>query len=145
MANAGKAIATTASIGAGVLGLGAIGYDAHRRGAQTATALPKRKEAENINELYLGLSKNNDSSAVGNAIHNSYVSMRTRTNIFRNIYTVGGYLSGVGTIIRDRFIPLAFGLTAVLGKGAIRYIGGVGLGLYGLNYILTRMFRANYS
>ena len=141
MANTGKAVASTLSLGAGILGLTAIGVDAHHKGVNEASGFSKRKEAENISELYLSRIKGSDNSAVGNSIHKSYVDIRTKTNIFSNLYTVGGYFRGIGKIIKDRIIPLAFTAAAICGKGVIRYAGGLGLAFYGANYLFTRMFK----
>lgn len=115
-------------------------YDAHKNGVAGAKTVSAKKEADDLSDLYVGLSEDGSGSATLNAIHNAYADTRTKTRFFQNVYAIGGYMKGIGNTLLNNIVPVTCATAAIFGKKLVRQIGGVGLALYGINYAMSHLF-----
>ncbi len=116
-------------------------YDTHKRGRDRAITLPIENNTKVMSDLYLSNRRNCGKSSLGNQMQKAYIRKRLLTDIFENIDTVIGYISGGLAQLRDSIIPVSLSAMAIAGKNIVSKIGGIGLALYGLNYAASYILR----
>jgi len=122
-----------------IAGIGAaaiLAYNAHKDGVVYSRELPINNAADSLTDLYAG-SLRGGSSELARAGQKWYVDRRLKLNIFQNIDTVKGYIFGGLGRLRESVVLLGLSTAAILGgKKCYGKAAGIGLLLYGLNYLI---------
>ena len=124
---------------AGVVGAGAVLYDAHKRGVYQAKVYADKKDAEAA-ERWLDKSRvMTKPSSIMAKLKNKLFEFEIKHN-FRHFFNSGiGYLKGFGQMIFEDVIPLGLSVGALVAKapsatskGIVSIASAAGLGAYGL-------------
>lgn len=126
----GISLSTLAIKAAGLTGLGAVMYDAHKTAQHHGTMLEREHKTESLKHSYMNQFKADSSSYVKDAAKKKMFQFEADENITGAFTTTKGYAHGFATMLLDDAIPLGLSLGALISpKGILSK--GFGLGLIG--------------
>lgn len=124
----------------GLATLGAVGYDAHYIGKMQSDLYASEKDAGYTSYFLNNDMYNTSMSKIQDSIKEA--SFSTELDVtWKRFFNEGiGYIKGFTSKLVCSIVPLALGLTAVFGKGAIKTAGAVGAGIYGAYVFIKNFF-----
>ena len=130
-------IAKTAATVAGVVGVGALLYDAHHWGKIKANEYHQNRDASANLRFFNNTQYGPNQSHIMNNIKKKMFRWSLGNRIRGDVNSVIGYTKGIASNLIDGAVPLAASLTAILAKGAkTKLIGGAVLaGWAGLSFL----------
>ena len=126
--------------GAGVAGMGLVGYESHNIGKMQADLYASESDAKNSafylnNTLY-----SNDMSLIRDGIKNSAYEMELDQG-WRRFFNLGiGYVKGFTSMLVSNVIPFGLGAGALFTKGKTAKLCAGALGIYALGIFIKDFF-----
>lgn len=126
--------------GAGVVGLGLVGYDAHKIGKMQADLYANEADAKSSAYYLNNTLYSNDMSLIRNGIKNTAYEMELDQG-WRRFFNLGiGYIKGFTSMLVSHVIPFGLGAGALFAKGKAAKICAGALGIYALGTVIKNFF-----
>lgn len=121
--------------GVGVVGLGAVLYDAHQYGKIQARTSGKNQLADSACDAYMGSTTLNSTSTIDSKLQNARFKAEMNGSIFggirRGFAQAKGYIKGALTSLAENIVPLALSAGTLVTSGPVSKVCAAATAIYG--------------